>query len=158
MTISKKEAKKKLIDVNAQAISNYKEVFETKVISKVVVKSNATNRYSLYLLNDRTTTEDENNINRASGRTERIYTEKQEDARQKALDTFKQNSYNHMISFNLMGEFIPIGTPIAIKTKESIIYNTYISAIKITPKKSYEYICGNIRVNFIDKLLKERNR
>lgn len=48
------------------------------------------------------------------------------------------------------------GTPIAIKTKESLIFNTYISAIKITQNKFYEYTCGNIRINFIDKLLKER--
>ena len=50
------------------------------------------------------------------------------------------------------------GTPIAIKTKESLIFNTYISAIKITQKKFYEYTCGNIRINFIDKLLKERRK
>lgn len=158
MTIGKEESKKKLIDVNAQAISNYKEVFETKVIAKVVVKSNATQRYTLYLLNNRTTTEDATDTNRASGTTERVFTEKEEDARQKALDTFKQNSYSHMISFNLFDDFIRIGTPIAIKTKESIVYDTYISAIKITPKKFYEYTCGNIRINFIDKLLKERNK
>lgn len=158
ITIGKEESDKKLIDVNAQAISNYKEVFETKVIAKVVVKSNATQRYILYLLNDRTTTEDSTDVNRAAGTTERVYTEKEADARQKALDTFKQNSYSHMISFNMLGDFIPIGTPIAIKTKESLIYDTYISAIKITQKKFYEYTCGNIRINFIDKLLKERNK
>ncbi len=162
MTIEVKEAEKELIDVKAQAISNYLEVFETDVVSKVVVLYNKVNeveqpgQYILYLLNDRTTTTDMNNINRAGGRIETVYTENYEDAQQTALDTMKANAYNHNITFEYYNRFIPVGTPIAIKTKESLIFNTYISAIKITQNKFYEYTCGNIRINFIDKLLKER--
>ena len=70
----------------------------------------------------------------------------------------KSNSYNHNITFNYFDRFIKIGTPIVIKTKESIIYNTYISAVKITPNKFIEYTCGNIRISFIDKILKERKK
>ena len=70
----------------------------------------------------------------------------------------KQNAYNHNITFNYYDRFIKIGTPIAIKTKESLIFDTYISAVKITKNKFYEYTCGNIRVKFIDKLLKERSK
>ena len=158
ITISKEEINKELLNVKAQPISNYTEVFETKVISKVVVKiKDVYARYILYLLNDRTTTEDMTNENRAQGSTERIYVENQDDARQSALDVFKQNSYSHMISFKMLNKYMKIGTPIAIKTKNSTILNTYISAIKITPRKFIEYTCGNIRINFIDKLLKERN-
>ena len=36
--------------------------------------------------------------------------------------------------------------------------NTYISAIKLTQNKFIEYTCGNIRIKFIDKLLKERRK
>lgn len=159
MTISKKTANKELINVNAQAISSYTEVFETKVVSKVVVKiKDVTDRYSLYLLNDRTTTEDMNNENRAKGTTKRIYVEKQEDAKQSALDVFKQNSYNHNITFKMLDRYIKIGTPIAIKTKENVVFDTYISAIRITKSKFIEYTCGNIRIKFIDKLLKERSK
>lgn len=158
ITISKEEINKELLNVKAQPISNYTEVFETKVISKVVVKiKDVYARYILYLLNDRTTTEDMTDENRAQGSTERIYVENQDDARQSALDVFKQNSYSHMISFKMLNKYMKIGTPIAIKTKNSTILNTYISAIKITPRKFIEYTCGNIRINFIDKLLKERN-
>ena len=158
ITISKEEINKELLNVKAQPISNYTEVFETKVISKVVVKiKDVYARYILYLLNDRTTTEDITNENRAQGSTERIYVENQDDARQSALDVFKQNSYSHMISFKMLNKYMKIGTPIAIKTKNSTILNTYISAIKITPRKFIEYTCGNIRINFIDKLSKERN-
>lgn len=158
ITITKENREKELIDVKAQAISNYSEVFETKVIAKVIVKTATEGRYILYLLNNRTTTENRDDINRALGSTERVYTEKMENARQMALDTFKQNSYNHMIKFNLLDKYIKIGKPIAIKTKESLIFDTYISAIKITSKKFIEYTCGNIRINFIDKILKERGK
>ena len=164
MTIEVKEAEKELIDVNAQAISNYVEVFETDVVSKVTVLYDNVDgeeqkgQYTLYLLNDRTTTTDKNNTNRAEGRIETVYTENYEDAEQTALDTMKANAYNHNITFSYYDRFIPVGTPIAIKTKESLIFDTYISAIKITQNKFYEYTCGNIRINFIDKLLKERKK
>ena len=162
MTIETKEVEKELIDVNAQAISNYIEVFETDVVSKVTVlydKINDTDQkgqYTLYLLNDRTTTTDANNANRADGKIETVYTTNYEDANQKALDTMKSNAYNHNITFAYYDRFIQVGTPIAIKTKESLIFDTYISAVKITQNKFIEYTCGNIRINFIDKLLKER--
>ena len=164
ITIESKEINKELIDVKAQPIANYNEVFETDVVSKVVVLYNKVadaeqkGQYTLYLLNDRTTTTDKNNVNRADGRTVTVYTENYEDAEQMALDQMKQNSYNHNITFNYYNRFIRIGTPIAIKTKESLIFDTYISAVKITQNKFYEYICGNIRVKFIDKLLKERSK
>ena len=162
MTIEVKETDKELIDVNAQPISNYREVFETDVVSKVTVLYDKVNdedqkgQYTLYLLNDRTTTTDKNNTNRADGKVETVYTLNYEDANQKALDTMKANAYNHNITFAYYDRFIAVGTPIAIKTKESLIFDTYISAIKITQSKFIEYTCGNIRINFIDKLLKER--
>ena len=164
MTIECKSMHKELIDVNAQPISNYQEVFETDVVSKVVVLYDKVNdvekkgQYTLYLLNDRTTTTDKNNKNRAKGKTVTVYTEKYEDAQETALNQIKQNSYNHNITFDYYDRYLPIGTPITIKTKESLIYDTYISAVVITESKFIKYTCGNIRVNFIDKLLKERKK
>ena len=155
ITIEAKTLEKELIDVNAQPISNYTEVFETDVVSKVIVLTDS-DTYILYLLNDRTTTTDKTNKNRAEGKIEMVYTANFEDARQTALDVIKSNSYNHNITFSY-SKFIAIGTPIAIKTKKSIAYDTYISAIKITQSNFIQYTCGNIRTNFIDKLLKERN-
>ena len=144
----------KLIDTTAQNISEYSEVFETDIVSKVVVLT-STQTYYLYLLNDRTTTTDATNPNRAEGKTETIYTENYADANQEALNVIKGNSYNHNITFDY-DKFIQLGTPIAIKTKESLIYNTYISSINIRPNKFITYQCGNIRVNFLEKILKER--
>lgn len=164
MTIECKSMHKELIDVNAQPISNYQEVFETDIVSKVVVLYDKVNnteqkgQYTLYLLNDRTTTTDKNNVNRAKGKTVTVYTANYEDAQETALNQIKQNSYNHNITFDYYDRYLPIGTPITIKTKESLIYDTYISAVVITENKFIQYTCGNIRVNFIDKLLKERKK
>lgn len=156
ITIEVKNLNKELIDVNLQPISNYSEVFETDFVSKVIVLTE-TDTYTLYLLNDRTTTTDMNNPNRIEGKTEVTYTTNFEDAEQTALNIMKGNSYNHNITFEYNDRLIPVGTPIAIKTKESLIYDTYISAIRITQDKFIEYTCGNIRVDFINKLLKERS-
>ena len=156
ITIENKSIKKELIDTTAQAISNYSEVFETNIVSKVTVLTKNEGEYNLYLLTDRTTTTDSKNKNRAKGKVETVYTEKMEDANQKALDTMKTNSYNHNITFKMLNKYMKVGTPIAIKTKNSVILDTYISAIKITQSKLIEYTCGNIRIKFIDKLLKER--
>lgn len=160
--IENKSYNKELIDIQAQAISNYTEVFETDFVSKVTVlydkvaETENKGEYTLYLLDDRTTTTNKDNPHRVDGRVVTTYTENFEDANQAALDVMKENSYNHNITFNIYDKYIKVGTPIAIKTKESIIYDTYISAIKITQKKFIEYVCGNIRIKFIDKLLKER--
>ena len=157
MTIRLEDRDKELIDVNAMSISKYEEVFETEIVAKVVVITSS-NPYTLYLLNDRTTTTNKNDPNRARGKVETIYTEDIADARQAALDVFKGNRYNHNITFTMLDRFIDIGTPIAIKTKKSLIYDTYISSIKYTKARAIEYQCGNIRINFIDKLLKERSK
>ena len=158
MTIENKEIQKELVDTTAQSIANYTEVFETNIVSKVTVLTKEEGEYNLYLLNDRTTTTDMNNQNRASGKVETVYTEKMEDAQQKALDIIKSNSYNHNITFSMLNKYMKVGTPIAIKTKNSVILDTYISAIKITQNNFIEYTCGNIRIKFIDKMLKERNK
>lgn len=162
MSITNQEPTKELIDVNAQPISGYEEVFETDVVAKVSVLYSKVNEqeqageYTLYLKTDRTTTTNMNDPDRADGKVTTIYTENYEDANQSALDEMKSNTYNHNITFNYLDRYIPIGTPIAIKTKLSAIYDTYISAVTITTSKFYQYTCGNIRVKFIDKLLKEK--
>lgn len=159
ITIENKEAKKELIDVNAQPISNYVEIFETDVVAKVIVLTKDGQRYTLYLKNNRTTTEDMLDPDRAQGKTEVIYAENIEDARQQALDIIKGNTYNHNVTFNYYNRELKVGTPITIKTKESLIYDTYISALnRVKGSKMYKYTCGNIRIGFIDKLLKERNK
>lgn len=154
ISIENKSEQKQIIDTYAMNIPRYSEVFQTDITSKVVVLTSS-NTYTLYLKTDRTTTTDPTDVDRAEGKTAVVYTENYDDAEQQALDIMKGNEYNHNISFSY-DKHIDIGTPIAIKTQNQTIEDTYISSIKITPKKFYDYQCGNIRINFIEKLLKER--
>lgn len=159
INIKKENVKKGLIDVFAQNISNYTEIFETDIVSKVKVLTKEEGSYTLYLRVDRTTTTNMLDTERASGNTKIIYTENMEDAPQLALDVIKQNSYKHMVSFNCYDTYLKIGTPIALKTRKSIILDSYISSIKIIKSSKFiEYTCGTLRIKLLDKLLKERNR
>lgn len=164
LLIYKQEAETQLIDTTISDISNYVEKFETSVVAKVVVKTD-TDVQKWYLLSDRTTTRDKDNENRAIGKVETVYTSKSEDAKQTALDTFKSNTYNHYISFNINRNSklfnvskLKIGTPINVRTNNNIILNTYISAISDTGNNFLSITCGNMRIKFIDKILKERNK
>ena len=163
LAIYKQEDETKLIDTTISDISNYVEKFETSVIAKVVVKTD-TDIQKWYLLSDRTTTQNKDDVNRATGDVEVVYTSKSEDAKQTALDKFKSNTYNHYISFKInrnsqlfdVGK-MKIGTPLSVRTNNNIILDTYISAIKDDGSNFIEITCGNMRINFIDKILKERN-
>lgn len=155
MYIKIKTINQELIDVNAMSLSNYDEVFETDIVSKVIVAT-STKIYELYLKTNRETTTDKNDPDRADGVIETTYTENYDEANQVALDIIRSNSYNHNISFSLKDKYYPIGTPVKIKTKKSLIYDTYISAVSISNNSFYNYQCGNIRVTLLEKLLKER--
>lgn len=164
--ISTKSAEKTLIDTTTSDVSEYSETFSLEIVSKVEVYIKETGeKYYRYLLNDRTTTTDSENPNRVAGKTEKVVVEKQEDAEQTALDKFKSNTYNHNITFKINKNSklhdisnMRIGTPIQIKTKNSIIQDTYISSIKSNDDEFLTIVCGNIRVNYIDKFLQERRK
>ena len=68
--------------------------------------------------------------------------------------TFKINKNSKLHDISNM----KIGTPIQIKTKNSIIKDTYISSIKSNDDEFLTIVCGNIRVNYIDKFLQERRK
>lgn len=164
LTIYKQESEVQLIDTTISDISNYVEKFETNIVAKVVVKTD-TDIQKWYLLSDRTTTQNKDDINRAIGNIEVVYTSKSEDARQTALDKFKSNTYNHYISFKINRNSklfdiskMKIGTPLSVRTNNNIILDTYISAIKDDASNFIGITCGNMRVDFIDKFLKERNK
>ena len=164
LSIYKQNAEIQLIDTTIPDISNYVEKFETSVTAKVVVKTD-TDVQTWYLLSDRTTTQNKSDVNRAIGKVETVYTEKSEDARQTAVNKFKSNTYNHYISFKINRnsklfdvEKMKIGTPLSVRTSNNIILDTYISAIRDDGSNFIEITCGNMRINFIDKILKERNK
>ena len=117
------------------------------------------------MLSDRTTTQNKDDVNRAVGDIEVVYTAKSEDAMQTALDKFKSNTYNHYISFKINRnsklfdvDKMKVGTPLSVRTNNNIILDTYVSAIEDDGSNFIQITCGNMRINFIDKLLKERNK
>lgn len=163
LTIYKQENEMQLIDTTIPDVSNYVEKFETGVIAKVVVKTDV-DIQKWYLLSDRKTTQNKDDKNRAIGDIEVVYTSKSEDAKQTALDKFKSNTYNHYISFKINRnsklfdiDNMNIGTPLSVRTSNNIILDTYISAKKDDGSNFIEITCGNMRIDFIDKILKERN-
>ncbi len=165
LTIYKETNETQLIDATISDVTNYTEVFETEVVAKVIVKTD-TNVQKWYLLNDRTTTQNMNDENRAFGKVVTEYTQNSEDAYQTAMNAFKSNTYNHLIEFTLNADTklidiknLKIGTPVRIKTNNNIILDTYISAITINARQKFRrFKSGNMRINFIEKLKKEVKR
>ena len=164
LNISTRNEEKILIDTTVSDVSNYEETFSMSYTAKVEVANETnSNIYTLYLLADRTTTTNKNDPNRVYGKTVRKTVKNSTDASQSALDVFKGNSYSHNITFKIYKNSIlydvsklDLGTPIQIKTKTNIIRDTYISKIQDDDSDFISFTCGNLRVDFIDKLLKER--
>ena len=166
LQIATRTADKMLIDTTVSDISNYSEVFSLQYTAKVEVYINSTKaKYYRYLLNDRTTTTNQNDPNRVFGKTEKITVEEEEDAEQASLDVFKSNSYEHNITFEILKSSklydvtkINLGTPILIKTQNNIVQDTYISKIVDTNHNYLTLSCGNMRIDYIDKFLQERRK
>ena len=164
LQIASKTEDKMLIDATTSDISNYTEVFSLNYTAKVECYINTTKtKYYRYLLNDRTTTTNKNAPNRVNGKTQKITVENEEDAEQASIDVFKGNSYEHNITFDILKKSklydvskINLGTPILIKTQNNIIQDTYISKIVDTNNNYLTLSCGNMRIDYIDKVLQER--
>lgn len=164
LKIYKQNQENVLIDSRIEDISNYTEVFETDVLAKVTIKT-STSIKKWFLKSDRTITDNINDLDRATGKEDIIYTENDDDAYQSALDAFKGNSYNHYISFSLNKESqlfdvskIKVGTPLSVRTDNNVILDTYVSAITDNGSKFINITCGNMRIDFIDKISQERRK
>jgi len=159
--ISKKTPTTFNVDLTIEDFISYDEVYSVDVIAKVTVFSKETNtEFNYYLKTDRTITDNGSDPDRAVGKIEAVTCEKDLDVYQKAVDTFKANSYAHNISFSLVSssmvyessEFY-INRPLNIKTLDNGVYLTFIAKKKYKMKSTIvDYECGNIRVNLIDKL------
>jgi len=161
-----KDKKEILIDTTTSDITDYSEVFSLSYIAKVEIRNKENNNiYYRYLLNDRTTTTDVNHPDRVCGKIEKIMVEKEEESVQRALDIFKSNSYNHNITFNInkKSKFhdignMKLGAPILVKTQNNDTLKTYISKIKDDEEDFLTITCGNLRIDYIDKVLQERRK
>ena len=164
ITIEKKQQSDLKIDTGLANVTNLVEVYETTVLSKLVVlwkKSETTTvTKQFFLKNDRTITENINDPDRAKGSVDVIAStaENEEALKQEAIDKFKSNSYQHKISFDIIpSKLIPasdiyIGHQLQVKTalgiKESII--TEIG--RSNNKSSISVTLGQLKVTLIEKL------
>ena len=162
--IKKETEKQAIFDTTISDIVDYLEVFEENYTAKVNVKSESGSIYTLYLLNDKTTTTDMNNANRVLGEVENRYVQEDSDLQQTALDVMAGNRYSHLIQFkiNIFSKIfdvssLKIGMPFKMKSKEGIIYDTYLSCISRQLNSNFvELKFGSIRIDFIDRLNQER--
>lgn len=82
-----------LIDTTLPEVTDYNKIYETDVTAKVQVLIREDNsEYNLYLKNNRTTTTDKNDVNRAEGKTEVISVDTADKAETEALNVIKRKS------------------------------------------------------------------
>lgn len=116
--------------------------------------------FNLYLTTDKNNriTTDNNDPNRIFGTTETISVETKDKARQEAVNVFKRNRFSHLIEFEIPKssklintEEIKTGDFVNIKI-DKIIYESYITGIKILDQKKIRFKAGNLRNTLTDKL------
>lgn len=153
-----------MIDTTLPEVAEYNKIYEEEVIAKVqvYVRENDS-EYNLYLKTDRTTTTNKNDPNRARGKIEVISVDKLDKAAEEANNIMKNNNYKHLVEFKISKdsklmevEKLYIGRPVIIKTKEDI-YNSYISAIKVTDENYIYFKSGSLRNTLLDKLKVNKN-
>lgn len=150
----KENEESSLIDLNLLEKEYIKSYYSSTILTCVKVLTD-TQTYTLYLKNDRTTTENPTDPDIIFGKRTTIYTSDYNNAKQEALNQFKANRYEHYFSFRSNKEY-NINQKITIKTLNNDILDSYISAKKYNGNGFFEYKCGNLRVDFIDKFLKEK--
>ena len=162
--IENKEDTIALIDTTLAEVTDYNKVYEADYTAKVQVLIREDNSiYNLYLKTDRTTTEDKNDTNRATGKVETISVDTKDKAREEALNVMKGNTYKHLVEFKIAKSSklidisrLYIGRKIKIKTEDDI-YDSYISAITLNNENFVYFKSGNLRIDLLDKLKKREN-
>lgn len=162
--ISYKEETAQMIDTTLPEVTDYNKIYENDVTAKVTVLIREDNsEYNLYLKNDRTTTTNKNDPNRASGKIEVISVDTADKASEEALNVMKGNNYKHLVEFKIAKTSklmditqLNIGRPIRIKTDDDI-YDSYISAITLSDENFVYFKSGSLRNTLIDKLKSNKN-
>jgi len=91
-----------MIDTTLPEVTEYNKIYEEEITAKVQVyiRENGS-EYNLYLKTDRTTTENKDDPNRASGKIEVISVDTADRAREEALNIMKGNRYKHLVEFKI---------------------------------------------------------
>lgn len=162
--IENKEENIQLIDTTLPEVTDYNKIYENDVTAKVTVLIREDNsEYNLYLKNDRTTTTNQNDPDRVSGKIEVISVDTADMAPTEALNVMKGNTYKHLVEFKIAKTSkvmditkLHIGTPIIIKTEDDI-YDSYISALTLSDENFVYFKSGSLRATLLDKLKIENN-
>lgn len=161
ISISKKAIETLTIDATIEDIITYQEVYQGETVAKVtVIAANTHDIYHYVLLTDGSISDNLSHPNRVIGAVKTVSASKNAEVEQKAIDTFKTNSYQHNIQLSLSkdsqvfdeSDFI-VGRKVTIKTKDNGIYDTYIDSVsKTSNSRLYTVTCGNMKVNYTDKV------
>lgn len=161
--IENKEDNIAIIDTTLAEVTDSNKIYEANYTAKVQVLIREDNSiYNLYLKTDRTTTENKDDPDRASGKIETISVDTADKAREEALNVMKGNTYKHLVEFKIpkTSKLIDmtklyIGRKVKIKTEDDI-YDSYISAITLNDENFVYFKSGNLRVDLLDKLKKQK--
>lgn len=161
--IENKEDNIAIIDTTLAEVTDSNKIYEANYTAKVQVLIREDNSiYNLYLKTNRTTTENKDDPDRASGKIETISVDTADKAREEALNVMKGNTYKHLVEFKIpkTSKLIDItklyiGRKVKIKTEDDI-YDSYISAITLNDENFVYFKSGNLRIDLLDKLKKQK--
>lgn len=149
------------IDLNARMFVSVNTVYSEDIIAKVTIYSLETStEFDYFLLSDGTITTTSSDPNRVIGETTTIYVQTDAEVAQKAIDTFKDNSFIHNISFSLVAdndlyetELFKVNNQLKVKTPSNGVFSTYIAKVVTSMKSSVIQVeCGNTKVYLTDIL------
>lgn len=165
ISIYKKEQSPMQIDTTITDVSNCKEIYKVKVLSKLDViwlntATQAETRRSFYLHSDRSVSEV--NKDRVDGTISTVYIEAETEAEmiQEAKNEFKSNSYSHSIEADILttSKLYPInelyvGHEVKIKTAAAGVKESIISEISHSYGADVVHVkFGILKVTLTDKL------
>ncbi len=161
--IENKEDNIAIIDTTLAEVTDSNKIYEANYTAKVQVLIREDNSiYNLYLKTNRTTTENKDDPDRASGKVETISVDTADKAREEALNVMKGNTYKHLVEFKISKTSkliditkLYIGRKVKIKTEDDI-YDSYISAITLNDENFVYFKSGNLRIDLLDKLKKQK--
>lgn len=148
------------IDTTLADVTNYNKVYEMDYTAKVTAIAGDTELIqNYYLRNDGTTTTNQLDPLRVTGKTDTIYVGKEEEMQEQAINIFKGNRYNHLIEFDIRKDsklvdtsLLTIGRQIQIKTNDGILYS-YISSLSFDDSTNFiKYKSGKIRTRLTEKI------
>lgn len=163
--ISKKEQSAMQIDTTITDITNCKETYKIKALSKLSVLwfntlTQAQSMRYFYLHTNRSISEENKNRVEGTISTAYIEAENEEEMIQAARDQFKSNSYSHSIEADIRGDStlypaneLYVGHEVRIKTAAAGVQDSIISEISFSDAENVISVkLGILKVKLTDKI------